>query len=115
MKLYYSDIYGRGEAIRLLLNHAGAEYGDFRMKDEEWAAMKADTTKAEYGHLPVFEKDGKFLTQSNAILRLLGREYGYYQSDVKTAYRIDNLINLMGDFYTPILKVWSLRIKRKMK
>ena len=100
MKLYYFDVYGRGEAIRLLLNHAGTEYEDVRMKGEEWAAMKADTTKVEYEQLPVFEKDGKFLTQSNAILRLLGREYGYYPSDIETAYRFDNLIDLMGDFYT---------------
>ena len=115
MKLYYFDVYGRGEAIRLLLNHSGTEYEDVRMKGEEWAAMKADITKTEYGHLLVFEKDGKFLTQSNAILRLLGREYGYYPSEVETVNRIDNHIDLMGDFYTPILKVWFRKDKEEKK
>ena len=42
--------------------------------------MKEDIIKAEYGQLPVLEKDGEFLIQSNAILRLLGREYRYYPS-----------------------------------
>ena len=80
MKLYYFDIYGRGKVILFLLNHTGAEYEDVRIKGEEWATMKEDIIKAEYGQLPVLEKDEKFLTQSNAILRLLGREYRYYPS-----------------------------------
>ena len=61
------------------------------------------------------KKDGKFLTQSNAILRLLGREHGYYPSDAETAYRVDNLLDLMGDFYTPILKVFFTKDEEEKK
>ena len=106
MKLHYFDGYGRGEAVRILLNHAGAEYEDVRYKREDWIKVKGDNTKYEYGQIPVLEKDGKFYSQSDAILRLLGREYGYYPSDAEAAYRVDNLIDLISDFRTPIYKVF---------
>ena len=61
------------------------------------------------------KKDGKFLTQSNAILRLLGREYGYYPTDIEDAYRVDNLLDLMGDFYTAILKVHFTKDEEEKK
>ena len=55
------------------------------------------------------------MTQSNAILRLLRREYGYYSSDAETAYRVDNLINLISDIYIPIFKVWFINDEEEKK
>ena len=103
MKLYYFDAYGRAEALRLLLNHAGVEYEDVRLTREEWGKSKTDSTKFEYGQMPVLEKDGKYYPQSDSILRLLGREYGYYPTDIEDAYRVDSLIDLISDFRTPIM------------
>ena len=42
MKLYYFDVYGRAEAIRMLLNHAKVEFEDVRFQKEEWPKMKAE-------------------------------------------------------------------------
>ena len=104
MKVYYFDAYGRAEQIRILLNHAGAEYEDVRYTREKWAEVKSESgSKFEYGQVPALEKDGKVYVQSDAILRLLGREYGYYPTDAVDAYRVDNLIDLTGDFRTPIM------------
>jgi len=33
-------MYGRGEPIRLLLNHAGADFKDERLTSEEWPRIK---------------------------------------------------------------------------
>ena len=56
MKLYYFDIYGRAEAIRLLLHHAKVEYVDERLKGQEFVELKP---KFEFGTVPVLEDNGK--------------------------------------------------------
>ena len=105
MKLWYFDGYGRGEAIRLLLNHAGVQFEDARLKWAEWSEIKHDREKFPYGQLPVLEKDGKFYPQSGAILRMLGREHGYYPTDPEEIYGVENNLELLNDFTTPIGKV----------
>ena len=42
MKLYYFDIYGRAEQIRMLLHHAKVEYKDVFLSKEELEIMKAE-------------------------------------------------------------------------
>ena len=107
MKIYYFDAYGRAEQLRLLLNHAGQAFEDVRFTREQWGKAKVDESeKWGYGQLPVLEKEGKFYPQSDSILRLLGREFGYYPTDAEAAYRVDNLIDLTADFRTPIMKVF---------
>jgi len=61
IKLYYFDIYGRAEPIRMLLWHAKIEYEDVRIGPSELAGLKADG-KLEFGQVPVIEHDGKFFS-----------------------------------------------------
>jgi glutathione S-transferase len=91
MKLYYFDIYGRAEQIRLLLNHAGVEFEDVRVKFTDWPEMKKDKEKFPFGQMPVLEKDGKYYAQTGAIVRMLGREYGYYPTEAEDIYGVENL------------------------
>ena len=39
-KLYYFDIRGLGEQIRILFAYGGIEYEDIRISQEEWPALK---------------------------------------------------------------------------
>ena len=86
VKLYYFDVYARAEPIRLLLNHAKVPFEDVRVQGEDFAKLKGDSNKLEFGQLPVLEHDGRFLSQSAAILRYLGAQHGYYPSDPTLAW-----------------------------
>lgn len=105
MKLYYFDLYARGEPIRLLLNHANIEFEDVRVTGPTWQEFKADKEKCPYGQVPVLEVDGKFLAQGTAILRFLGTKYGYYPKDAEHAYQVDQLLDLCSDFMMPMVKL----------
>jgi glutathione S-transferase len=45
------------------------------------------------------EHDGKWLTQSQSILRYLGKLYNYYPEDPALGWRIDSTIDSLGDIY----------------
>ena len=108
MKLYYFNSYGRAEVIRLLLDYAKAEYEDIRYTKEEWAEVKNDSEKFRYGQVPVLEKDGKFYCQTIAILRFLGREYGYYPTDPELVYQHEKVMDICTDFLIPLIKVFFM-------
>ena len=104
MKFTYFNFYAKGEANRILLNHAGVEFEDNRLTFEDWGKIKGDSDKAPFSQLPVLEKDGKAYSQSLAILRYLGALNGYYSDDVEQRYIIDEFTDLSDDFLTPIIK-----------
>jgi glutathione S-transferase len=72
-KLYYFDIRNLGEMIRMILEYAQVPYEDIRIAQEDWPEFKE---RMGFKHLPVLEEDGKYLTESTAIARYLGRKYG---------------------------------------
>ena len=65
-KLYYFDLRGRAEIIRLLFAAAGKKYQDIRFKREQWPEYKQ---KAPFGQAPYIEiiEGGKTLTMAQSI------------------------------------------------
>ena len=62
--------------------------------------------KFEFGTVPVLEMNGKRYTQSKAILRFLGRTYGYYpESDPEQAFLIDSGIDGIEDLVQKYMKL----------
>ena len=98
-KLHYFDIYGRGETIRFLLTHAKVDFEDVLVSREQLVEYKAQGL-AEFGQLPILERDGHKLVQSWSILRYLGAQLGYYPTDAETAYRVDSVIEGVEEFVT---------------
>ena len=67
LKLTYFDFHGgRGEPARLALSMGGIPFEDDRVPPSDWERRKPDTP---FGALPVLERDGQILAQSNAINR----------------------------------------------
>ena len=97
MKLYYFDIYGRAESIRFLLSHAKVEYEDINCGGDLMKELK-ESGKLEFGQVPMLETDGKRFVQSWAILRYLGRTYGYYPETPDLAWTIDSTIDAVEDY-----------------
>ena len=95
--LHYFDIYGKGEAIRLLLIHSRTPFVDHRVTAEEWPQLKTSGL-FEFGQMPMVEVDGLKLVQSAAILRYLGVKLGYVPSDALQHYQMDSVIALKDDF-----------------
>ncbi len=105
MKLYYFDLYGRGEPIRLLLNHAKQEFEDVRISFEDWGKFKEDPEKCKYGQVPILEREGKQYTQSSAIMSYLGESFGYSPEDIELRFKAAELVDLISaDFFMTIIK-----------
>lgn len=97
IKVYYFDIYGRADPIRMLLTHAKQAFEDVRINGEQLAALKAEG-KLEFGQVPMLEHDGKHLVQSWAILRYLGKQFGYYPDNSEEAWAVDSVIDAVEDY-----------------
>ena len=80
MKLFYFDISGKGDCIRLLCAHAGLPLEDIRIALDNRGPF--DKLKSEgklpFGQLPALQisETDPLITQSSAIMRYLGKVSG---------------------------------------
>lgn len=102
LKLYYFDLAGKGEAIRLALHYAGIPFEDILMTREQMLALKADGT-LKYGQVPCLAiPGGGVICQSNAILRYIGRiatPDKIYPSDPLRASLVDSVLDAEIDLF----------------
>lgn len=97
--LYYFPGYGRVESLRILLEHAGANYSYCEIDQKDWPKLKD-----KYKSLPAIEfPDGKIFNQSNALLRYFGMRYGYYPLDIKEQYEVDMLIDFFNEIFLDLV------------
>ena len=93
--LYYFPGYGRVEALKTLLAHAGVDYEFIPIPQQDWPA-----NKAKFGSLPAveFASDGRIFNQAQSLMRLFGMKYGYYPLDIQEQYEVD----MLSDFFNEI-------------
>merc|ERR1719300_290786 len=82
---------GRADASRLAFLAGGVDFEDIRMPMKELKSKFGD--KATYGSFPIMEVDGRFIAQSNTILRYAGVRGGLYPSDPVTAAAVDEVLD----------------------
>jgi glutathione S-transferase len=116
MKLYYFDVYGRGEGLRMLLWHAKVQYEDVRLSEEDFAKLKTEgTVPLEFGQVPVIENEGKFYNQTQSMMRSLGKMHGYYPEDPYTAYQVDSILDSIHDLAVTLLRAKNEKDEDKKK
>ena len=96
-KVIYFGVNGRGEATRMALAHAKADWTDDRLGFEQFGPRKA-AGEFPNGQLPVLVYNGKYLNESLAILRFVGKQFGYYPADHLEAWYVDSLTDYVNDF-----------------
>ncbi|KAL3106962.1 hypothetical protein niasHT_011166 [Heterodera trifolii] len=100
-KLYYFDVRGLGEPIRLLLHYVGQQFEDIRIKDfEEWE--KTYKSKFFYGKVPVLEVDGKPLGQSATILRYVAEKFDLAGKDEWEKAKANEIMDFQKDANTDL-------------
>lgn len=106
-RLSYFDIEGYGECIRLALKFAGVDFEDRRVSFEDWPELKPTLPN---GTMPVLEMDGKVLTETYAILRLIGHKYDMLPTDAEAQYDCDQLIETCLDIFSMLSKIYLMRM-----
>merc|ERR1711934_89686 len=96
LTLTYFDLYGKAEAIRMILTHSKTEFTDNRVTGESWQAFKA-SGKCANGQVPVLEVGDKCLNQSAAILRFIGSQKGYYGPCPFECHFADSILDTQED------------------
>jgi glutathione S-transferase len=98
--LHYFDCYGRAESTRILLYTHGVDFKDRVFDFGAWKDIKlAESDKFEFGQVPVWEDThtGETFCQSLSILRMLGKQFGYFSADPREAWLIDSYIDAGKD------------------
>jgi glutathione S-transferase len=97
----YFDFSGsRGEEVRLALIIAGVDFEDNRISREAFAKLKPDLP---FASLPILEIHGHgVFGQTNAILRLIGRQHGLHPEEMFEAALHDALMDAAEDLRTRI-------------
>lgn len=101
LKLYYFNIKGKGESIRLICAYSGLKLEDYRFSSrDEFLAMK-EGTRLPFGQVPMLEVDGKHtMVQSSSIMRYLGKLSGLYpMDDYILAQKIDSVMDQAADVF----------------
>lgn len=95
-KVTYFPLGGRAESTRMALAHAKASWEDDRISSEDFGARKA-AGEFPNGQLPLLYHKGHVLNESMAILRYVGKHFGYYPEDAFEAWHIDATLGGLGD------------------
>ena len=105
--IYFDAPVSRGEECRLALHIAGVDFEDVRIKGDDWPGLKPSTP---FGSMPVLEMPGHApLAQSNAILVLIGRQYGLHPKDDFQAARHEAMMSHVEDLRAAVSP--TLRMK----
>ena len=106
-KLTYFDFDGgRGEPIRIALHAAGIEFEDERLSFEQFSEMRHGTP---FSALPVLSVGGADISQTNSLLRYVGRVADLYPTDHLQALYCDEVMSVFEDINHQVGQTFGLQ------
>jgi glutathione S-transferase len=105
-KLTYFDMNGgRGEPVRIAFHAAGIEFEDHRISFQDFMQVRGDM---RFRCAPTLEIDGVEVTQSNAMLRYVGKSAGLYPDDPLQALYCDEAMEAVEDLLHHVVHTFGL-------
>jgi glutathione S-transferase len=105
-KLTYFDIDGgRGEPIRITFHAAGVDFEDHRISFDDFMKNRGDL---RFTCAPELEIDGVIVTQSNSMLRYIGKMAGLYPEDDLQALYCDEAMDAVEDLLHQMVHTFGL-------
>jgi glutathione S-transferase len=106
-KLTYFDFNGgRGEPIRIAFHAAGIDFEDHRIPFEEFMKTRSEM---RFTCAPVLDIDDVTVTQSNSMLRYVGKLAGLYPKDDMQALYCDEAMDAVEDLLHQIVQSFGLK------
>lgn len=106
-KLTYFDFDGgRAEPVRIAFHAADIAFEDHRISFQEFGEMRQDT---RFNSVPVLEIDGAAVTQSNSMMRYVGKMAGLYPEDNLQALYCDEVLGALEDLSHYIVRTFGLQ------
>ncbi len=102
---YFDFDGGRAEPIRIAFHAAGITFEDHRISFPEFGKMRKTT---RFNSVPVLEIDGAAVTQSNAMLRYVGKMAGLYPKDDRQALYCDEAMDAVEDLLHYTVQTFGL-------
>ncbi len=105
-KLTYFDIDGgRGEPVRIAFHAAGIDFEDHRISFPEFTKIRSTM---RFTCAPVLKIDGTEVTQSNAMLRYVGKMAGLYPENDLQALYCDEAMESVEDLLHQFVRTFGL-------
>lgn len=105
-KLTYFDFDGgRGEPVRIAFHAAGIDFEDHRISFQEFMQTRSSM---RFTCAPTLEIDGVEVTQSNAMLRHVGKLARLYPEDSMQALYCDETMDAVEDLLQHLVHTFSL-------
>ena len=105
-KLTYFDFDGgRGEPVRIAFHAADLDFEDHRISFDEFMQTRSGMP---FQCAPVLDIDGVAVTQSNAMLRYVGKMAGMYPADPLQALYCDEAMGVIEDMLHHVVHTFGL-------
>ena len=103
--IYFDMNGGRGEPVRIAFHKAGIEFEDVRWTFPEFMEKRQEL---RFTCAPVLRIDGEQITQSNAIMRYVGKLADLYPEDPLQALYCDETMEAVEDMLHYIVGTFGL-------